>query len=193
MKRLLSITVLVLAAMMASAATHWASVTSDSYAELDPVGSSAHADRYAAYLCTAATAATLFAGATDIDGVTLYLSENYGAALGALHAASATAESGVSALETPVFADGQYSLTQYFAEGLAGDYLAVLTYAYAGERGFRVFGNEAAEGSALFDPDVKTGGTAGAWTEAPPVPEPAGGLLLLLGAAALALRRRHAV
>jgi len=181
----------IMAAMTASAETYWASVTSGSYSAADPVAAFERRDRYLAYLCTAESVQSLFAGAVGIEELTSYLAEHYDKAMGLLNTAAATGASGVSLLGSRLVADGQYSLTQYFAEGLSGDYLAVLAYAYRGERAFRVFGNSAADGSVLLDPETKKGGKAGAWTEAPSVPEPTGMTLLALGLAALALRRRR--
>ena len=148
-------------------------------------------DRYAAYLCTAADALTYFGGNTAYDTVTAWLTDNYAIGIAALESGKAAmlpyGEDGRS------FDEGEYSFTKYFQDGLSGGYLAVAAYAGDAETLFRAFdGTADGEGALTLDPDFGAG-SAGDWTAAPgSVPEPTSGLLLLLGAAGLALRRRRA-
>ena len=140
---------------------------------------------YQAYYCSLADAAAFLDGKTTAGDITAYLAENRAAYDGL---------AGVGVKFDPyAFDDGVYGFTDYFATGkTAGDvYLAIASYTGGENEMFRVFTTEAnAAGSILFDPS-KTGGSAGDWTPAPaPIPEPTGGLLLLLGVAGLALRRK---
>ena len=149
-----------------------------------------YTDRYAAYLCTTEATKGYFGGNSSVDTVTGWLKVNYATGLAALdHDREKTAmapygEGGRS------FDEGEYSFTKYFQSGLSGDYLAVLAYAENGENWFRVFGNEADMDGTLTI-DLSSGaGVAGGWTQA--VPEPTSGLLLLIGLAGLALKRKRA-
>lgn len=164
-----------------------------SWAEVTTVGakgeSNAYADRYTVYLCTADAAATYFGGNSTSAGVTDWLSasaDNYASGMAAL-------AGGGIALDAYGFDQGEYSFTKYFQDGLSGGYLAVAAYAGDAETLFRAFdGTADGEGALTLDPDFGAG-SAGDWTAAPgSVPEPTSGLLLLLGAAGLALRRRRA-
>ena len=145
-----------------------------------------YVERYAAYLCTTAAAAELFGGNNGYESITTYLAAN------AVNFAPSM---------TPLehygdgFDDGEYSfIKQYPQSGgvgsLAnGSYIAIV--AYTGDDGYRVrvFESMASGGVLEFDP-VNSFGSAGAWTPTA-VPEPSSGLLLLLGLAGLALKRRR--
>ena len=147
-----------------------------------------YSERYKAYLCTTAAAKDYFGGNFAYDTVTDWLKDNYATGIAALKGGDTAmlpyGEGGRN------FDEGEYSFSKYFQEGLVGDYLAVVAYSYQGEDWFRVFGNAAeADGTVTMDPGADFG-QAGAWTQA--VPEPTSGLLILLGVAGLALRRRRA-
>ena len=162
-----------------------------SYAFVNTTGAkeetTGYPERYTGYLCTQAMANELFGGNTTADSITGYLAEHY----------VDYAKSGMTALERygDGFDMGEYSFIRQYQPGTLtddGTYIAVV--AYAGGEGeddmFRVFESMASGGVLEFDPAYGSG-TAGAWTTAA-VPEPTSGLLLLLGVAGLALRRRRA-
>ena len=143
---------------------------------------------YQAYYFSLSTATPLLGGFTEVNDITTYLADNRAAYDG-------LAEAGVG-FDPYAFDDGVYGFSDYFAPGKAAGekYLAIASYADGADELFRVFATEAnAAGSLVFDPGKSGGGSAGTWTAAASVPEPAGGLLLLLGVAGLALRRKRAV
>ena len=181
MKKLLICAALAMAMGAAVAAPISAEVTTTG-----PEGeASGYINRYSAYLCTVDAAEKYFSGYTTVNDVTDWLKDNYVTGIDSLKGAG----DGV-AMGSYGFDDGEYSFTKYVQSGVMGDYLAVVTYSGEGDPWFRVFGAAAdGDGNVTMDPDANRG-TAGAWTQA--VPEPTSGLLLLLGVAGLALKRKRA-
>lgn len=175
---------LVLGADSAFAVPTWA-LLKTAGAEGEAIDTSSY---YQAYYCSLADAAAFLGGNTDADGITAYLAENR---------ADYDGLAGVGVKFDPyAFDDGVYGFSDYFTPGskTAGDaYLAIATYAGGDVEMFRVFTTAVnAAGSLLFDGGVlgggvSDGGGAGDWT---PIPEPTSGLLLLIGVAGLALRRK---
>lgn len=171
----------VLCAAAAVAAPIYAGLTTDG-AEGDEGG---YADRYTAYLCTATDAAGYFDGANTYDAVTTWL-----AASGANYTSGLESLAG-SEMTSDGFAYGEYMFSKYFASLEDGEkYLAVVTYANGDDNQFRVFEATVDGGQIAMGPTYG-GGEAGDWTVAT-VPEPTSGLLLLLGVAGLALKRKRA-
>ena len=146
-----------------------------------------YSDRYAAYLCTAEAALTYFGGNSAYDTVSDWLKDNYADGIAAL-------EDGKTAM-LPYgeggrnFDEGEYSFIKDFPTALYGKYLAVLTYVDEDVSWFRVFQNTADSDGTLTIDLASGAGSAGDWTQAV-VPEPSSAVLLLIGLAGLALRRK---
>lgn len=182
MKKLLALGTMTLAMASAFAEPSWALLTTD--AATGDVSEGAAISRYTAYLCTVEAAKTYFGGYETYADIANYLGgsdANYLAGMGAL-------QSGGTALTAYGYDMGEYSFTSYFQPGaLAGDYIAVVAYAGDESGLFRVFGSTALDDTLAF-----SSASAGEWKVTTAVPEPTGGLLILLGAAGLALRRKRA-
>ena len=179
-KTVLCVSCLMLGALSSFAVPHWA-LLKTAGAEGEATDDSSY---YQAYYCSLDTVESFLGGNTAADAITTYLAENRDAYDG-------LAEVGVG-FDPYAFDDGVYGFSDYFATGktAGGAYLAITSYTGGEKEMFRVFTTEAnAAGSLLFSPGKTGGGEAGAWTVAA-VPEPTSGLLLLLGVAGLALRRK---
>jgi len=207
MSKFLTISLFTLAVSFAAQATptYWAAAETEA-ATVDLSGGD-NVSSYSGYYCTLATAAKLFGGASTVDAVTEYLSSgNYEAGKLAL-ANSAKDDKKVeivtadkAAQLTPSgYVDGRYGFEVKYTASLAtigSEYLAMLFYDNGDDHMFRVMVNDptdAANGNALFSDDTLASaysqGKSGSWTAAP---EPTSGLLLLLGLAGLALKRKRA-
>ena len=182
MKKIATFAVALMAAAGAFAELSYAFVNTTGAKDENTTG---YPERYTGYLCTQAMANELFGGNTTADGVTGYLAEHY----------VDYAKSGMEKMDFYGYDMGEYSFRKPYQPGTLADdgkYIAVV--AYAGGDGeddmFRVFESMASGGVLEFDPAYGSG-SAGAWTTAA-VPEPTSGLLLLLGVAGLALKRKRA-
>ena len=182
MKRLSILAAMAMAMASAVAEPSWAVLNTEG-ANGDTSG---EAGRYTAYLCTVAAAEAYFGGNGTYSGITDYLkgsAANYGSGV-------ANIAAGGSALSFYGYDAGEYSFALYEQPGTLGsDYVALVTYADGADSYFRVFGGSVANDRLVLDPGAGKG-AAGAWTQAV-VPEPTSGLLLLLGVAGLALKRKR--
>ena len=174
-------------ALVAGCAAVGSAFATPTWARLTTVGpedvtEEQYTGNFSAYLCTVEAAKTYFGGASTVEGIGAWLT-----------ASAANYEGGLSALKDANtamgyygFDDGAYTFTKYFnpTAPLVGDYVALVTYTGATGELFSLFTGAAAGGNLGI---VSINPT---WTTA--VPEPTSGLLLLLGVAGLALRRRKA-
>ena len=141
-----------------------------------------YAERYTAYLCTAEAAKDYFGGNDTYVGVTTWLAEN-----GENYTSGLKSLTG-SKMDSEPFYGGEYMFSKYFAALTEGEkYLAVVAYANGKDNQFRVFESTVDGGQIALGPTYG-GGAAGDWTQA--VPEPSSAVLLLIGLAGLALRRK---
>jgi len=198
-KLILTLAVAVAGVAMADLNSYWLAAYTEAYTDKEL--SKGEMGKYEAYYCTVAAAQSMF-GASTVDGVTAYLSEStanyldgYGAITKAISDSPVASKGGsaeVGTLANAAIVKDQYEFKSTYGDPLVGSaYLAVLFYDKDGTKGFRVLENDPAsiaQGGALFsDKALASDGQAGPWTA---VPEPTGGLLLLLGAAGLALKRK---
>jgi len=163
----------------------WAAVKTAAY-ESD-TSPSAATTAYSAYLCLASTAETTF-GSKDVGTVTDYFVNNFAGGKSTLATVG-------TALDTIDWGSGQYGFSKTTVLPTtvvsdAAEYLGIVLYSSGGEDAVRVF-SATADGVTWLASDSasRPAGTAGTWTRA--VPEPTSGLLLLLGFASLALRRKR--
>jgi len=169
-----------------AASVNWAAVYSGK-ANGDTSPSLAKIGYYAAYYLPVAAATDVF-HSTELTAVTDFIRANFATAkVGVETSGTALTAGDYSALE------GQYGFAKYDKTPVAADeYLAVIFYENGTDREFRVFGKDSAtwiEGLLVFDDTEKTA-YVGDWTTAS-VPEPTGTVLILLGLAGLALKRKR--
>lgn len=183
MKRFLACSLFLLALpFVANATPTWATLSVGAYSGDTSAGGDA--GEYTAYFCTKAAAEKAFGGSST-SAIENYLASNF----------STEIPTGGSDFGTASWYDNQYTFDLYVnpTEGFSStDYIAIAFY---GEEAYRVFGLGSAalnSGSLVFD-DTENTSYVGSWKEATaPVPEPTSGLLVLLGIAGLALKRRKA-
>jgi len=173
----------------ASATPSWSAVYTLEYEGDAAVGSEASIQGYSGYLCTSEAAKSMFGGATSADDITSYLTKNFSSV-------TWEGQEGVKALASSGFEDTQYALK--LADGTSyssTDFIAIALFgSETATEAFRVFGAGSGElmGSSLVFDDHESAAattTVGVWTT---VPEPTSALLLLLGVAGLALKRKRA-
>jgi len=177
--------------------SYWVAAYTEAYSGDASVGDQG-VDNYTGYYCTVKSAQDMFGeGVYDVDTATSYFSTHYADGLTALKANASVdgGVSGVGQLTVRDFENGQYGLKATYGDSLVGsEFLAVLFYdADSDNAAFRVMANDPETmqslGSALFsDKALASVGDVGPWTA---VPEPTSALLLLLGVAGLALKRKQ--
>jgi len=184
--------------VLADQTSYWVAAYTEAYTGTDL--SSANIGKYEGYYCTVEAAKALFGGASTADGITTYLSDaaNYATGYGAIleQASASQGSAAVGALTQKAVVKDQYEFKSVYGDPLVGSScLAVLFYDKDETKGFRVMESDTtaiAQSGALFsDKAIASDGAVGVWTAAT-VPEPTSGLLLLLGVAGLALKRKRA-
>jgi len=188
-----------LALALQATPNYWAAAYTAAYGE-DTTGGKA-TGYYSGYYCTVAKAQELF-GSSEVDAVTAYLKDNYIMAQTQLAEASAAYLGGagdVGKMGIVDYANGQYGLKANYGNRLASvgsEYLAMLFYNDGQNRAVRAMVNDyddTLNGNAFFTDNALASSSSadksGAWVKT--IPEPTSGLLLLLGVAGLALRRKR--
>lgn len=146
-------------------------------------------EAYTAYYCTKAAAKDMF-GVDTYTEVANYLKNNYDTGWKALED-GAKAGAGAWLLDQEKYGLGQYSFTAFMLNPPEeGNYLALVSYnpksSDAAPEVDVLSGSASGSGEMVFD-DLG-GSPSSGWTQT--VPEPTSGMLLLLGFAALSLRRK---
>jgi len=181
MKNILTVSLLAFTVSLSALATpsyYWAAIETTAYDKASGSGAGDTAS-YACYYCTAVSAAERFSG-TSVSAIESYL--NTGDNFSTVKA--------MASFDSVAFSDGEYHILDYTPEAFtAADYIAIAFY---GDEAYRVYGLNSAvltpNGQLAFNESYATSGSVGIWQQA--VPEPTSGLLLLIGVAGLALRRR---
>jgi len=193
MKNIILSIAMAFAGVVLAAPSYWAAAYTEA-ATADKSGGTAVAN-YSGYYFSKAAAVSLFNG-SDVAYLTDYFAGNLEASVLLIRTSMATGAGSVSELGVSLkeYDHGQYVLNSTYGDSLATygrDFLALLLYSTDSVREFRVMSGDATEianGNAYFNDDgFSSSGTSGAWTT---VPEPTSGMLLLIGFASLALRRR---
>jgi len=199
MKKVILIVSMALAGVALADPSYWAAAYTEA-AKSDKSGGTAVA-RYSGYYCSVEAAAQMFEGNDTVATLTDYFAntKNFKAGWKALEDASGTGAGAVGRLGASLieYDHEQYALNSTYGESLAdfgSSYLAVLVYDDINNPQFRVMASDADElsayGNAYFSDDgFSSSGDVGAWKT---IPEPTSALLMLLGVAGLALRRRRA-
>jgi len=171
-------------ALSAQAVPIWTELTTEG-AKGDTSGNFAN---YTAYFCTQESAKDMFEGNFTYQTIVQYLTAseaNYAKGMGQL-------QDGSFVLSEYGYDEGQYTFSRYLQSALSGDYIAVIAYTGAASDAsaptVRVFGSTADETTGDLTFDTSSG--ASDWTTVT-VPEPTSGLLVLLGLAGLALKRKQ--
>jgi len=173
----------------AFAAPSWLVINTEAYS-LDTTPSE-DTTSYMAYYCTKEAAQTMFGG-SSVKDVTDSIAANFADGKSALQANDTTMRSANDYVQTIAWDTfgSQYVFTDSFLNTLSvGEYLSVVLYENGGDKAVRVLDNADWTGDGVAF-DSQAGGSVGAWQQA--VPEPTSALLILLGMAGLALKRKRA-
>jgi len=180
--------------------SYWAAV--ETTAATGDASGGANLDSYSAYYWTVNEAADLFKVDHSLGAVETYLANNFTAGRDALatSAGSGAAAEVVSAdkaaqLTAEGYVNDLYGFRATYGDALSSsvlgsEYLAMLFYENGADQEFRLMTTTLENGNLHFSADpFETVGNPGAWQQA--VPEPTSALLLILGVAGLALKRKQ--
>jgi len=186
MKNILTVSLLAFTVSLSALATpsfYWAAIETTGYEKAGKTGAD-DTGSYACYYCTVEAANNRFGG-TSVSTIESYLKTG----------SNFSEVKALAMFDSVAFSDGEYHILDYTPDAFtSADYVAIAFY---GDEAYRVYGYESeVGGSAMLTPNGQlafnesyaTGGSVGNWQA---VPEPTSGLLLLLGVAGLALRRKR--